>query len=420
MTRIKDVRIFFLSKFLLILTCLSCMRVPQNDLPLYQRSVVIENKETEDRILSKASLEEIADPNVNNIKILYLTGTPYEMGFQHGRLLKEDVQANVHRVIGLAKTFATEDMMDETYDLMAPYIPIEEKEEMRGLAHGSDIPLRVIHWFHAVPEISEYGPKRRFLRRFKQESCSNIVTFGKSTVDGEMYHLRVLDWIRMMGVQRRPVIIVHKPDSGNASATFSFAGFIGCVSGMNEKQMSFGEMGYGNPPGESLEGIPFIFLFRKLMREADTLNDAKRIINNSIRTCSYVYMITDAKTGNDSTSALLFVTNRNSVRVYGENMALVDERDNEESPPIDDVLYGGAKMEESYNVISEYYGKISPKVLMKISKVISLKGNMQNVIFKPETLEAWVSNAANNTRDEKGKACNQSWFYFDFKKALMN
>jgi hypothetical protein len=182
--------------------------------------------------------------------------------------------------------------------------------------------------------------------------------------------------------------------------------------------MTFGEMGYGDPPGESLEGIPFIFLFRKLLRESDTLNDAKIIINNALRTCSYVYMITDAKIENDYTNALLFVTDRNRVNIYGENTSLVDERDNEESPPIDDVVYGGAKMEESYKVISEYYGKISPKVLIEISKVISLKGNMQNVIFKPKALEAWVSNASNNTRDEKGKACNQHWFYFDFRKAL--
>ncbi|MGA1842777.1 MAG: C45 family autoproteolytic acyltransferase/hydrolase [bacterium] len=419
MGKTKNTKILFLITFLFGI-CFSCMIVPQNDLPLYQRSVVIENKATEDRVLSKASMEKTDDPNVNNIKILYLTGTPYEMGFQHGRLLKEDVQANVHRVIGLAKTFTTEDMMDETYDLMAPYIPIEEKEEMRGLAHGADIPLRVIHWFHAVPEISEYGPKRRFLKRFKQETCSNVVTTGKSTADGEIYHLRVLDWIRMMGVQKRPVIIVHKPDSGNASATFSFAGFIGCVSGMNEKQMSFGEMGYGDPPGESLEGIPFIFLFRKLMREADTLDDAKRIINNSIRTCSYIYVIADAKPGNNEKNALLFMTDRDRVKIFTENMPLVDERDNTEYPPIDDIIYGGAKMEESYEVLSEYYGKISVQILMKISQVISLKGNMQNVIFRPKTLEAWVSNASNNTRDEKGKACNQRWFYFDFKKALMN
>jgi hypothetical protein len=187
---------------------------------------------------------------------------------------------------------------------------------------------------------------------------------------------------------------------------------------MNEKMMTFGEMGYGDPPGESLEGIPFIFLFRKLMREADTLNDAKRIINIAQRTCSYIYMICDAKIEDDSTKALLFMTNRNGVEIFGENATLVDEREGETYPPIDDVIYGGAKMDKTYKAISKYYGQISPHWLIEIAKIISLKGNMQNVIFKPKTLEAWVSNASNNTRDEQGKACYQKWFYFNFSQAL--
>jgi len=403
-----------LGAFLIGMIC-GCVSVPRNELSLYQRSMIIENKAIEDRVLSKASLVEIADPNVNNIKILYVKGTPYEMGFQHGRLLRDDVQANVHRVIKFAKILGTEDILDEAYDLMAPYIPIEEREEMRGLAHGADIPLRVIHWFHAVPEISEYGPKRKFL---KQTSCSNVVTFGKSTADGELYHLRVLDWIREMGVQRRPVILVHRPDSGNASVTFSFAGFIGCISGMNEKRMSFGEMGYGDPPGESLEGIPFVFLFRRLMREAHTLDDVRSIIQNAQRTCSYIFMITDAKAGDDSKKALLFMTDRNRVKVFGENTPLTDEREGTEYPPIDDVIYGGARMEETYEAISEQYGRIDPDILMKLAMRIALKGNMQNVVFRPGTLDAWVSHAANDTRDEEGRACNQQWFYFNFGDAL--
>ncbi|MGA1794395.1 MAG: C45 family autoproteolytic acyltransferase/hydrolase [bacterium] len=403
-----------LGAFLMGMIC-GCVGVPRNELPLYQRSMIIENKAMEDRILAKASLVETADPNVNNIRILSVSGTPYEMGFQHGRLLREDAQANVHRVVTLAKTLGTEDMLDEIYDLMAPYIPIEEKEEMRGLAHGADIPLRVIHWFHAVPEISEYGPKRRFL---KQTSCSNVVTFGKSTADGELYHLRVLDWIRRMGVQRRPVILVHRPDSGNASVAFTFAGFIGCVSGMNEKQMSFGEMGYGDPPGESLEGIPFVFLFRKLMREANTLDEAYEIIQHARRTCSYIFMITDAKAEDDAKKALLFMTDRNRLKVFGENTPLTDEREGTEYPPIDDVIYGGARMEETYEGISAQYGRIDPGVLMWLARAIALKGNMQNVVFKPGTLEAWVSHAANDTRDEQGRACNQQWFYFDFGDAV--
>ncbi len=395
-----------------------CTWVPRNYLPLYQRSVVIENEATAEQILSKARLVESNDPEVNNIKVLHLSGTPYEMGFQHGRLIKDDVKANVHQIIGLVKRYASEDIMDEVYDLMAPYIPREDQEEMRGLAHGADIPLKVIHWLHAIPEVSEYGPKKQFIKKLKGTSCSNIAAFGNATADGELYQLRVLDWIRELGAQKYPVILVHRPDYGNASVTFSYAGFIGCVSGMNERYMAFGEMGYGSPPGESLEGIPFVFLYRKLMREADNLDDAIRIISEARRTCSYVYVISDAKAEDDDRKALLFVSDRDRVEFYPANTALVDERDAVSFPAIKDVVYGGAAAEVLYEKINAYHGSISPETLMEIVKPVALRGNVQNVIFKPGSLEAWVTNAATSGRDEEGMAAHQKWYYFDFGAAL--
>ena len=72
----------------------ACTWVPRNDLPLHQRSAVIENEAAAEQILAKAKLVESNDPAVNNIKVLHLSGTPYEMGFQHGRLIQEDVKAS--------------------------------------------------------------------------------------------------------------------------------------------------------------------------------------------------------------------------------------------------------------------------------------------------------------------------------------
>ncbi len=42
---------------------------------------------------------------------------------------------------------------------------------------------------------------------------------------------------------------------------------------------------------------------------------------------------------------------------------------------------------------------------------------MQNVVFKPKTLETWVSNAGFQ-KNETGKACNQKWYYFNFGEEL--
>ncbi len=394
-----------------------CVRVPQNSLSVYQRSMVVETRNTETAILEKARLEVLEGPWSRPVKVLHLRGTPYEMGFQHGKLLAEDIRTCVNHVIGQVRRFASEDAMDEAYDLMAHYIPLEEKEEMRGLAHGAGVPLRVIHWFHAIPEVSEYRYKKRFSWRYKQTSCSNLIAFGKATADGRPYQLRVLDWNRELGVQRWPVILVHAPDRGNASVTLSYAGFIGCVSGMNDQRMAFGEMGYGNPEGETLEGIPFVFLFRKMMREASTLSQATDILKAATRTCSYVFAISDAK-ARDRDKALLFVVDRERVRIFGENAELVDERDGERFPAVEHVVYAGARPMVLHREIVRHYGKISPAVLMEIPKSVSLSGNMQNVVFAPGTLSIWVSNASNATRDEAGKASNQPYLHFSFRKAL--
>ena len=153
------------------------------------------------------------------------------------------------------------------------------------------------------------------------------------------------------------------------------------------------EMGYGNPPGESLEGIPFVFLFRKLMREANTLDQAVDMIKKARRTCSYVYLISDAKRTGQEISALLFITDRGRVLTFKENMPLSDERDDDLFPALDDIVYAGAKSKELYSALKAGYGTISPRVFMEMSKQVSLKGNIQNVIFKPSTLESWITYA---------------------------
>ncbi len=86
---------------------------------------------------------------------------------------------------------------------------------------------------------------------------------------------------------------------------------------------------------------------------------------------------------------------------------------------MDDTLYAGAEAEKLYRALTAGYGSLDTPALMEISKRVSLKGNIQNVVFKPETLESWSSYATtSDPDDEAGKACNQKWFYFDFKKAL--
>ncbi len=183
-----------------------------NDLPLFKRSLVLQQQSQVDALLGKAVLRQASAPQAQPVKILKLSGTPYEMGFQHGALLEQEIKELYDRVFLRLKLKISTAMLDEVYDLMAPYIPWQEREEMRGLAHGAGIPLRTVHRLHTIPEISEYGQKKRFSSGILSTSCSNLVVFGQATADGELYQLRVLDWMRELGVQRWPVVLVRQPE----------------------------------------------------------------------------------------------------------------------------------------------------------------------------------------------------------------
>ena len=410
--------------------------VPENELTLAQRTTFFNNRSVDD-VLSRAEIIESGDPVYNNIKVIVMSGTPYEMGFQNGRLNKDDIRANVYHIIGIVKSYAkskgvSEDVMDEVYDLMAPYIPIEDKEEMRGLAHGAGIPLRVIHWLHAIPELSEFAGKKQFLRGKKYEkikaekgsladpgleTCSGVIAFGEATENGELYHLRVLDWIRQLGAQRYPVIHVYRPEQGNASVAFSYAGFTGCITGMNEKHMAFGEMGYGNRNFETLEGIPFVFLFKKLLREADTIQEALQIVENSRRTCSYVYQFSGASEKPDMKGVML-VSDYKRFETLSGNQKFCDEGDDKCYQGINDVIFAGHTTGKLREFMVEKYGSHNLDTFKELAKVAAMKGNVQDVIMKPVTLESWMVNASNTTRDENGKACNQKWYYFNFGEMI--
>ncbi len=411
--------------------------IPENKLTLEQRTVFF-NHRSVDKVIDMARIIETKDPAYNNIKVIIMKGSPYEMGFQNGYLNKEDIQKNVYHVLGVVLAFGKylgvdESALDEVWDLMSPYIPLEDKEEMRGLAHGSDIPLIVIQRFNAIPELSEYGGKKQFIgKKYKKtklekgslfdpdlKTCSGVIAFGDATKNGEIYHLRSLDWIRELGAQRYPVIHVYQPDEGYSSASFSYAGFTGCITGMNEKYMAFGEMGYGNLKFETLEGVPFVFLFKKLLREAGSIQEAVRIVKESQRTCSYVYQFSG--TSQDlGVSGIMMVSDYQRFDILFDNQEFYDEGDEIWYKGINDIIFAGHETGELREFMMKHYGEHDLKSFKELAKVAAMRGNVQDVIMKPETLEAWMVNASNTTKDEKGKACNQQWYYFNFGEIIGN
>jgi len=383
--------------------------------PLLRSDHILE-MEDEQRILAGGRVETTED---GRIQVLYVSGTPYERGYQHGALLRAEVRDNFEYLYRQAiKTFRHEMIFEEAFERLRPFIPEEYMEEMHGLAHGSRLPLKVIHHLHALPSLSEWGGKKRIREIAKQmimgdlgTSCSNIGLQPASTEDGKMYAVRILDWglHRISKLHEYPLLIVDIPEEGYASVNLTWAGFIGAVSGLNEQGITLGEMGHGDPPNETLRGKPMVFLLREILQRASSLEDVRELISGSPGTNSFGYLMTDGKTG----EAELYVRDPDRFLVFqpGERIAELGR----EIAGVDDICYGGHDNPKLTKLLSLHRGNITPELLkQELIPEFAMHSNFQNVIYSPEDLQFWVSYASAPGR----RASEEPYTFFDFGEAL--
>jgi hypothetical protein len=291
-------------------------------------------------------------------------------------------------------------------------------EEMHGLAHGSRLPINVIHAIHAVPSISEWGGKKEIKKVVERmmdgtlgTSCSNFAFKGKSSADGKMYAVRVLDWgiYKLSKLHEYPLIHVSVPDKGIASANIGWVGFLGAISGINAEGITLGEKGYGDPAGESLRGKPMPFMLRDVLSQARNLRDVERIIGTSQGDCSYVFLMSDGKTG----EAELFIKDRTRFKIFKPGQPVQDGK--KSLPAIPEIVWDGHYEEVLASELQTRSGHLEPSVIMnEMVPKIAMPGNFQNVIYEPGRLQFWV----NNAKSPKERAAEQPFTFFNFGAEL--
>lgn len=225
-----------------------------------------------------------------DLPVLHLYGSSYEMGYQHGSLLREQVRASVDKLLAFAdaelgiplagKLFARR-KLDAAWRQMERFVPPQYLEEMEGLADGAGIPLRLLKRAHAVPELTSPGG-------------ANFVAAGAATPDGRLVHTFNLDWAIKSGIQEYAALIVRHPARGRASVSAGWLGSVGVLSGINEDEISVAGVG-AETADKDPKGIPMPFLLRLVLEESSDLEKAVSLVRNSPRTAGCNYLFADAK-----------------------------------------------------------------------------------------------------------------------------
>ncbi|MEA3403891.1 MAG: C45 family peptidase [Armatimonadota bacterium] len=329
----------------------------------------------------------------DEIAVLHLWGSPYEMGYAHGSLCREQVKGLYGRLLGAAEEFgASMSTIDMAWAQMKPHVPERYLQEMQGLAEGAGVDLKLVHRAHAVPDLSEFH-------------CTFFAAWGDSTADGHLHQIRALDYEMNAGIQNAPALIVCEPEGRNAFVNIGWLGFVGCVSGMSAERMALSEIGdhFGDEV-ETLAGVPMPFLLRRVLEEADSLDEALTIFQDAERTSSYLYCVGDAEIpdarGLKTSNAFCEVFAPDD---YGD-LALPN-------------VVAWSMGEESewdqrlYDVMKPLVGQIDETTGMEAVMRGMGTGNLHAVHYEVTDLELWVANATPGPDPQP--AYDQQFLHFD-------
>ncbi|MEM6457811.1 MAG: C45 family peptidase [Planctomycetota bacterium] len=316
--------------------------------------------------------------NLNGQRVAVLYGTPEQIGRAHGQLLAAEARRCIDStlyMVGLGETVASGEWFPDTLrairERVSPHIPGAHTRELYAMADAAGLTREEAELANVFPEFFH---------------CSGFAVMDSATADGTLYHGRVLDYMTAIGLHHADTVFVIEPDDGrHRFVNVGYAGFIGSVTGMNDQQLSLGEMG-GAGQGH-WDGVPMATLMRRALEECSTLNEVKTLWAESPRTCEYYYVFADGKT-NDAVAvaathdSIEFLAPGKPHPRLGEGIA-------------DTVFISqGERVAHLRQRIDAGHGKIDTEAAMRLmDRPVAMTSNLHNVLMVPEYLTIHVAHA---------------------------
>lgn len=357
---------------------------------------------TENQNIQTAKVSYVEN-STTKIPVVVVSGTPYEMGYQLGQATKDEVNKCMLGFLDLGQQSDekySDANLDDAWERMLPFIDNRFIEEMKGLADGAEVSLDKLRRAHMIPVVSSFA-------------CSGVAVWGDATTNGDLYHIRNLDFTMDAHLQDYPIIVVYKPAEGIPHIQTSFAGYIASHSGMNAEGVVLGEKG-ASPSKEypyNYDGIHFSLLFRTMLYDANNLDNALDMIESAKLIKRYFLYISDGKEESKG-AAIAVVTTPDEVKlsIYKEN----EKPEGISLKVMENCIYYTMDNDIAYAFINMNSGKFDAEKMINLSKAVASKGgNLLNVVYNASTLEMWVA-YANGPAD----ACDGEYIHVNMNDYL--
>ncbi|HLV24115.1 MAG TPA: C45 family peptidase [Moheibacter sp.] len=359
--------------------------------------------------------------NSRGIWEMYLEGKPLERGIANGVLTKELIYKQESIFVARIKELVPKKSQQE---LVANFLRFfnreleehvisEYQEEIFGISkstsHEFDF-VAPVYWrtlfFHAAHDIGHA------LQDLAMVGCTSFAAWNAHTSDGKMIIGRNFDFYINDAFAENKIVAFINPENGYKHAIVTWPGFIGAVSGMNEKGLTV-TINAGKSSIPLKAKTPISLLTREILQYASNIEEAVEIAKKREVFVSESIMIGSAEDKNavlievsphnfgifqvENNSGLLVCSNhfqsenylqdkKNQKAIAESHSQYRFDRMNElfsENPPI--------TVETAAEFLRNKNGLNNLKIGYGNEKAINQLLSHHAVIFKPEERLMWVS-----------------------------
>ena len=248
---------------------------------------------------------------VQDIPVVYFSGTPEQIGRQHARLLGEKWQPLrnfTFGFIGLKEEDIRWKMLQAASNGLILNAPKHHQQELQALCEADPTQGPVVRVANTLPELRRFG-------------CSSLIIEPERSATGGPLFGRNLDFFTLNILDKYGIVMVIQSPGRRSFVSVSLPGVLGVLSGMNDAGLCIATLDsyYAADKSKGFEpkGVPLAFLYRQIMEECATVDEVEEFLKTKQSTTWMNLAVCDKKTG-----AVFEMTPKQSIRRNSEDSLL--------------------------------------------------------------------------------------------------
>jgi tetratricopeptide (TPR) repeat protein len=237
------------------------------------------------------------------LTVIFLKGSPFEMGYAEGVLLQDKMHTLENEFLKMIQGYVPQHWVMEllkNYIVfrnrhLSDFVPLDFRQEIYGETLGCpDIHPEEGNYYnrllnyHAAHDVSYMMIDNPFISA--RAGCTAFGAWGSATENKHLITGRNFDWEAAEVFSRDRVVMMCEPDNGIPFISLSWAAMAGVVSGMNRAGVSVTVNGAPSKLPNTT-ATPVAIVAREILEQAHNLDEALKILRAAKVFVSTIWLV---------------------------------------------------------------------------------------------------------------------------------